>query len=202
MYTLITLNISQLQTFIYLLATAHPRTTIQLTRTYNTAYSTYLYMYVTNIPHSVLTGDVNGHSTLWNSYTDDHKGQQIADVISNSYNITLNTNIPTKVPNTTLQQTASPRYLTHCITGHSVQLNTHYHQTTYPSSPQLTYDMTTDHNKTDGLSPTIRKLRPPYPSTYTQQHTKGKDAQKLQDFTRPHSMKKHTNKQHKVSKHL
>ena len=48
--------------------------------------------------------------------------------------------------------------LTHCTTGHRGQLNTHYHQTNYPSSPQLTYDMTTDYNKTDGLSPTTRKL--------------------------------------------
>ena len=31
--------------------------------------------YITNIPHSVLTGDVNAHSTLWHSYTDDHRGQ-------------------------------------------------------------------------------------------------------------------------------
>ena len=62
--------------------------------------------YITNIPHSVLTGDVNTHSTLWNSHTDDHKGQLIADVISNSDHITLNTS--TRVPNTTLQQTSSP----------------------------------------------------------------------------------------------
>ena len=61
--------------------------------------------YITNIPHSVLTGDVNAHSTLWHSYTDDHRGQVIADVISNSDHITLNTIIPTRVPNTTLQQT-------------------------------------------------------------------------------------------------
>ena len=85
----------------------------------------------TNIPHSVLTGDVNAHSTLWHSYTDDHRGQLIADVISNSDHITLNTNNPTRVPNTTLQQT-SPRCLTHFTSGHSGQLNTHYHQTTYP----------------------------------------------------------------------
>ena len=30
---------------------------------------------------SVLTGDVNAHSTLWHSYTDDHREQLIADVI-------------------------------------------------------------------------------------------------------------------------
>ena len=85
-YTLTTLNISQLQTCTYLLETAHPRTTNQLTQTYNIAYSR-----CTNIPHSVLTGDVNTHSTLWHSYTDDHEGQLITDVISNSDHITLDT---------------------------------------------------------------------------------------------------------------
>ena len=59
--------------------------------------------HITNIPHSVLTGDTNRHSTLWHSYTDDHRGQLITDVISKSDHITLNT--PTRVPNTTLQQT-------------------------------------------------------------------------------------------------
>ena len=69
---------------------------------------TWCIQYITNIPDSVLTGDVNAHSTLWHSYTDDHRGQLIADVISNSDHITLNTNTPTRVPNTTLQQTSSP----------------------------------------------------------------------------------------------
>ena len=36
--------------------------------------------YITSIRHSVLTGDVNPHSTLWHSYTYDHRGQLIADV--------------------------------------------------------------------------------------------------------------------------
>ena len=64
--------------------------------------------HITNMPHSVLTGDVNAHSTLWHSHTDDHRGQLIADAINNSGHITLNTNTPTRVPNTTLQQTYSP----------------------------------------------------------------------------------------------
>ena len=84
--------------------------------------------YITNIPHSVLTGDVNVHSTLWHSYTDDHRGQLIADVISNSDHITLNT--PTRAPNTTTRHHHG--VLTHFTTGHRGQLNTHYHQTTYP----------------------------------------------------------------------
>ena len=44
----------------------------------------------------------------------------------------------------------SPRCLTHYSIGHRGQLNTDYHQTTYPSSPQSTYDITTDYtNPTD-----------------------------------------------------
>ena len=32
--------------------------------------------YITNIPHSVLIGDVNAHFTLWHLYTDDNRLQQ------------------------------------------------------------------------------------------------------------------------------
>ena len=94
--------------------------------------------YITNIPHSVLTGDVNAHSTLWHSYTDDHIGQPIADVISNSDHITLNTNTPTRVPNTTLQQTSSPDITTvsntlyNCVVHRNLR---HYHA----SYPRITY---------------------------------------------------------------
>ena len=68
--------------------------------------------HIINILHSVLTGDVNVPSTLWHSYTDDHRGQQIADIISNSDHITQNTNTPTRVPITKLQQTSSPAITT------------------------------------------------------------------------------------------
>ena len=88
--------------------------------------------YITNIPHSVLTGDVNAHSTLWHSYTDDHRGQLIADVISNSDHITLNTNTPTRVPNTTLQQTSSPDITT--------VSNTLYNRTSWTTQHALSSD--------------------------------------------------------------
>ena len=39
---------------------------------------------------------MNAHSTLWHYYTDDHRGQLIADVISNSDHITQNTNSPSQ----------------------------------------------------------------------------------------------------------
>ena len=101
--------------------------------------------YITNIPHSVVTGNMNAHSTLWYSYPDYHRGQLIVEVIS-------------KIPHYNKHHDQiSPRCLTHCTTGHHGQLNTHYHQTTYPSSPQLTYDMTA-YYKNDGLSSTTRKL--------------------------------------------
>ena len=81
-----------------------------------------------HIPHSVLTGDVNAHSSLWHSYTDDHRGQLIAEVISNSDHISLNTDTPTRVPNTAFQQTSSPD-----ITENRGRLTTHYHPTTFQS---------------------------------------------------------------------
>ena len=86
--------------------------------------------YITNIPHSVLTGDVNKHPTLWHSYINDHKGQLIADVISNSDHITLNT--PTRVPKTTLQQTSSPDITT--------VSNTLYNRTSWTTQHTLSSD--------------------------------------------------------------
>ena len=88
--------------------------------------------YITNIPHSVLTGNVNAHSTFLHSYTDDHRGQLIADVISNSDHITLNTNPPTRVPNTTLQQTSSADITT--------VSNTLYNRTSWTSQHALSSD--------------------------------------------------------------
>ena len=68
----------------------------------------YYIRHVTNIPDSILTGDVNAHPTLWYSHTDDHRDQLISDIISNSEHIILNTDTPTRVPHTTLQQATSP----------------------------------------------------------------------------------------------
>ena len=88
--------------------------------------------YIKNIPHSVLTGDINAQSTLWHSYTHHHKGQLIADVISNLDHITLNTNTPTRVPNTTLQQTSSPDITT--------VSNTLYNRTSWTTQHALSSD--------------------------------------------------------------
>ena len=66
------------------------------------------------------------------SHTDDHRGQLTADVISNSDHITLNTNTPTRVPNTTLQQTSSPDITT--------VYNTLYNGTTWTTQHALLSD--------------------------------------------------------------
>ena len=112
-----------MQTFIYLLETAHQRTTKQLTRPYNTAYST-------SQTYHILTGDVNAHSTLWHSYTDDHRGKLIAYI--NPDHITLNTNTPTRVPNTTLPQTSSQNITT--------VFNTLYNRTSWTTQHALSSD--------------------------------------------------------------
>ena len=74
------------------------------------------------LPHSVLTRDVNAHSTLWHSYSDDHRGQLISDVISNPDHIRLNPDhirlnpdTPTRVSNTSyhhgVQHTTQPNIM-------------------------------------------------------------------------------------------
>ena len=116
-------------------------------------------LHITNIPQSALTGDVNAHSTLCHSYTDGHTGHLTADVICNSDHITQTHQPGCQTPHYNKHHLQiSPRCLTHCTTKYCGPLNTHYHQTTYPSSPQLTYGMTKYYNKTDGLSQTTRKL--------------------------------------------
>ena len=76
---------------------------------YNTVdtYNVYYIRHITSIPDSILTVDVNAHSTLWYSHTDDHRGQLVSDIVRNSEHIILNTDTPTRVPHTTLQQATS-----------------------------------------------------------------------------------------------
>ena len=66
--------------------------------------------------------------------------------------ITLNTNAPTRMPNGTLQQTSSPDITTVSNTLYNrtswTTQHSHYHLTTYLSSPQSTYDMTIDYRRT------------------------------------------------------
>ena len=101
---------------------------------------------------------MNAHSPLWHSYTDDHRGQLIADVISNSDHITLNTNTPTRVPNTTLQQTSSPDITTVSNTLYNRISWTTQHALSSDHLPIITtINIRHDYNKTAGPLPTTRK---------------------------------------------
>ena len=61
------------------------------------------------------------------------------------------------MPNTTLQQTSSPDVTTVSNTLYNRTSWTTQHALSSDQLPQLTYDMTTDYNKTDGPLPTTRK---------------------------------------------
>ena len=50
----------------------------------------------------------HAHSKLWHSKTDDHRGSTIADLITNTNLIILNTDNPTRVPMASNQQNTSP----------------------------------------------------------------------------------------------
>ena len=111
-YTQITHNRSHSQTYTSLHKITHQHTLIATGITNGMQHNT----------NPVITGNINAHSILWHSYTDDHRGRIIADIISNSDHITLNTDTTTRVPNITLQQISSPNINT--VTAFSDTSNT------------------------------------------------------------------------------
>ena len=64
--------------------------------------------YITNLPNSIISGDINAHSPIWHSHTTDHRGDLIADLLGNSDHITLNTNTHTRLPFAANQRLTSP----------------------------------------------------------------------------------------------
>ena len=62
---------------------------------------TNLFIYLTNLPNSIITGDFNAHSQTWHSPFTDHRGQLITSLILNSNHIILNQNTPTQPKSTT-----------------------------------------------------------------------------------------------------
>ena len=89
--------------------------------------------HITNIPQSVLTGDMKTHFTLCHSYTDDYRGQLIADGISNSDHITLNTKHKqryTTYGNAPKRYGSYLRSKTHIQHTHSQHLSTRTHTST------------------------------------------------------------------------
>ena len=64
--------------------------------------------YITNLPNSIISGDINANSPIWHSHTTDHRGDLIADLLGNSDHITLNTNTHTRLPFAANQRPTSP----------------------------------------------------------------------------------------------
>ena len=67
------------------------------------------------LTNSIITGDVNAHSTLWHSYTDDHCGELISETLSNSNHITLNKRHPDQSAKQLTSTTNVPRHHHHII---------------------------------------------------------------------------------------
>ena len=72
-----------------------PRNTTSPDHTTCDADITSCIQYITNLPNSIISGDINAHSPIWHSHTTDHRGDLIADLLGNSDHITLSTNTHT-----------------------------------------------------------------------------------------------------------
>ena len=73
---------------------------------------TNLFIHLTSLPNSIITGDFNAHSQTWHSPFMDHRGQLITSLILNSNHIILNQNTPTRLPFNPNQQPTSPNITT------------------------------------------------------------------------------------------
>ena len=69
---------------------------------------TNLFIHLTSLPISIITGDFNAHSQTWHSPFTDHRSQLITSLILNSNHIILNQNTSTRLPFNPNQQPTSP----------------------------------------------------------------------------------------------
>ena len=75
------------------------------------------FTYITNLPITIITADVNAHLPLWYSPTKDHREKLIEGILLNSNHITLNKNTPTHLPfNQTQQPTSDQTFPCHMPT--------------------------------------------------------------------------------------
>ena len=95
---------------IYTIANIYipPRNTTSPDHATSDADITSCIQYITNLPNSIISGDINAHSPIWHSHTTDHRGDLIADLLGNSDHITLNTNTHTRLPFAANQRPTSP----------------------------------------------------------------------------------------------
>ena len=178
----------------------------------------------TNIPDSILTGDVNAHSALWYSHTNDHRRQLISDIISNSEHFILNTDTPTRMPHTTLQQTISPDITTMSTTlyshttWHTIHALNSVHLpiiTTINTRTKYNYNKTDTHSRTIGKHTGHSSLQTPrlisltfnHHQTYTlqtpssqTQYPRRQERIHMQTTSRTHKTQNRTQKQNQITK--
>ena len=83
-----------------------PKHSTQLSQTEDSIISS-TFTTLTNLSKAIITADVNAHSPLWYSPTEDHRGELIKDILLNSHHITLHTNTATRLPPNQTQQPTS-----------------------------------------------------------------------------------------------
>ena len=68
---------------IYTIANIYtpPRNTTSADHATCNADITSCIQYITNLPNSIISGDINAHSPIWHSHTTDHRGDLIADLL-------------------------------------------------------------------------------------------------------------------------
>ena len=67
-----------------------------------------LFIHLTSLTNSIITGDFNARSQTWHFPFTDHRGQLIASLIPSSNHIIFNQNTPTQLPFNPNQQPTSP----------------------------------------------------------------------------------------------
>ena len=72
---------------------------------------TNLFIRLTCLPNSIITGDFNAHSHSWHSPFTDHRDQLITSLILNSNHIILNQNTPIRLPSTQINNPPPPTSL-------------------------------------------------------------------------------------------
>ena len=75
-----------------------PKHSTQLSQTEKDSMISSTFTTITNLPNTTITTDVNAHSPLWYSPTEDHRRELIEDILLNSKHITLSTNTPIRLP--------------------------------------------------------------------------------------------------------
>ena len=107
----------------------------------------------TNISSIIIPANVNTHSPLWYSLTEDHKKELIEDILLNFNHITLNINTPICLPLNKTQQSTLPDITTVSANLHNCTSWQTIHSLTFDHLSLLTtLSMYTSQDQNNSLS--------------------------------------------------